>query len=218
MGIMVGNQNISNFSPYYQFDPQTIAQKGYVGFVGYQNSPYVQGTQANTANVAMGVPTVQQPAPIREAVPVYSAPQTAVNPTANIAGVVNPSITNINGTPYTAVGQNGAMVATDGSFKGINANGQSTWLGGTGYDWTGLGLNTAFGLFNAYQGYQMNKLAKAQFEDQRKLNHANYRMQAKAFNNNLRNQQSGRGYIGMNGSAKRALGAEYQSRKADDDY
>jgi len=214
MGIMTGNQNIPNFSPYYQFDPQTIAQKGYVGFMGYQNSPYVQGTQANMGNVAMGVPAVQQPVPIVEAKPVYSAPQTV----ANTAGVVNPATTNINGTPYTAVGQNGAMVATDGSFKGINANGQSTWLGGTGFDWAGLGLNTAFGLFNAYQGYQMNKLAKAQFEDQRKLNHANYRMQAKAFNNNLRNQQSGRGYIGMNGSAKRILGAEYQSRKADDDY
>lgn len=215
MGIMVGNQNIPNFSPYYQFDPQTIAQKGYVGFVGYQNSPYTQGTQANMANVAVGVPAVQQPAPIVEAKPVYSAPQSTVNPAAN---TVNPSTTNINGTPYTAVGKDGAMVATDGSFKGINANGQSTWLGGTGFNWAGLGLNTAFGLFNAYQGYQMNKLAKAQFEDQRKLNHANYRMQAKAFNNNLRNQQSGRGYIGMNGSAKRALGAEYQSRKADDDY
>ena len=215
MGIMSGNQNIPNFSPYYQFDPQTIAQKGYVGFVGYQNSPYTQGTQANMANVAMGVPAVQQPAPIVEAKPVYSAPQSTVNPAAN---TVNPSTTNINGTPYTAVGKDGAMVATDGSFKGINANGQSTWLGGTGFNWAGLGLNTAFGLFNAYQGYQMNKLAKAQFEDQRKLNHANYHMQAKAFNNNLRNQQSGRGYIGMNGSAKRALGAEYQSRKADDDY
>lgn len=215
MGIMTGNQNIPNFSPYYQFDPQSIAQKGYVGFVGYQNSPYVQGTQTNMANVAMGVPAVQQPAPIVEAKPVYSAPQSTVNPAAN---TVNPSTTNINGTPYTAVGDKGAMVATDGSFKGINANGQSTWLGGTGFDWAGLGLNTAFGLFNAYQGYQMNKLAKTQFEDQRKLNHANYRMQAKAFNNNLRNQQSGRGYIGMNGSAKRALGAEYQSRKADDDY
>lgn len=215
MGIMVGNQNIPNFSPYYQFDPQSIAQKGYVGFVGYQNSPYAQGTQANMANVAVGVPAVQQPAPIVEAKPVYSAPQSTVNPATN---TVNPATTNINGTPYTAVGQNGAMVATDGSFKGINANGQSTWLGGTGFDWAGLGLNTAFGLFNAYQGYQMNKLAKAQFEDQRKLNHANYRMQAKAFNNNLRNQQSGRGYIGMNGSTKRALGAEYQSRKADDDY
>ena len=215
MGIMTGNQNIPNFSPYYQFDPQSIAQKGYVGFVGYQNSPYTQGTQANMANVAVGVPAVQQPAPIVEAKPVYSAPQSTVNPAAN---TVNPSTTNINGTPYTAVGKDGAMVATDGSFKGINANGQSTWLGGTGFDWAGLGLNTAFGLFNAYQGYQMNKLAKAQFEDQRKLNHANYRMQAKAFNNNLRNQQSGRGYIGMTGSAKRALGAEYQSRKADDDY
>lgn len=216
MGIMTGNQNIPNFSPYYQFDPQTIAQKGYVGFVGYQNSPYTQGTQANMANIAVGVPAVQQPAPIVEAKPVYSASQSTVNPAAN---TVNPSTTtNINGTPYTAVGKDGAMVATDGSFKGINANGQSTWLGGTGFDWAGLGLNTAFGLFNAYQGYQMNKLAKAQFEDQRKLNHANYRMQAKAFNNNLRNQQSGRGYIGMNGSAKRALGAEYQSRKADDDY
>lgn len=102
--------------------------------------------------------------------------------------------------------------------KGMNSEGQTTWGGATGFQWAGAGIQTAFGLFNAYQAYQANKLAKAQFEDQKRLNHANYQMQAKAYNNNLRNQQSGRGYIGMSGSAKRALGAEYKTRAAAEDY
>lgn len=176
-------------------------------------------------------PYVNPPAPVQVAQPAPVTPnvQTVQNPTvtaptANM-GATQPYVpagttATINGTQMTALG-NGAWTQTNGNGwfdKGINANGQAIYGGATGYEWGSLGLNTAFGLFNAYQGYQAQKLAKAQFQDQRNLNHANYQMQAKAFNNNLRNQQSGRGYIGMSGSAKRALGAEYQTRKANDDY
>ena len=221
-------QNIIGYSPAYygNYDPN----KGYIPFVGKQPIYGQQSVTGTPVNVAQPVssPYTQPAAPIVEAQPAVSNVQpiqavqnTGIQATATsspyaAAGMV----TNINGTQMTSLG-NGAWTQTNGNGwfdKGINTDGQTTFGGATGYQWGSLGLNTAFGLFNAYQGYKAQKLAQQQFEDQKRLNHANYRMQAKAFNNNLRNQQSGRGYIGMTGSAKRALGAEYQSRKADDDY
>lgn len=198
------NQDGLNFLSSKGFDTNML------GDTGFQQYAYNQGMLGSTQSGGLNV--LQSPEAFKTA---YAQYQAGLN-----NGTINPQgIGNTNPlSGYQAVGNNGAMINTQNPNWGINADGQRTFLGGTGYQWAGVGLNTAFGLFNAYQGYQANKLAKAQFEDQRKLNHANYRMQAKAFNNNLRNQQSGRGYIGMAGSAKRALGAEYQTRKADDDY
>lgn len=207
--------------PYYgAYDPQ----KGYIPFVGRQP---IYGQQP-VAGLAVGNPQVNTVAPVTEAQPAYVNPNmqpNAVNQTVNqVANPVSPyatagSVQNIQGTDMVSLG-NGAWTSRDGGWfsKGINADGQTTYGGATGFQWAGAGINTALGLFNAYQSYQASKLAKAQFEDQRALNHANYRMNAKAFNNNLRNQQSGRGYIGMSGSAKRALGEEYNKRKAQEDY
>lgn len=220
---------IIGYSPAYygNYDPN----KGYIPFVGkqpiYGQQP-VAGTPVNTVQPVQS-PYTQPAAPIVEAQvaasnvkPVQPVQTTAVQPAqvTNSPYAAAGTVTNINGTQMTSLG-NGAWTQTNGNGwfdKGINTNGQTTFGGATGYEWGSLGLNTAFGLFNAYQGYKAQKLAQQQFEDQKRLNHANYRMQAKAFNNNVRNQQSGRGYIGMSGSAKRALGAEYQTRKAEDDY
>ena len=66
--------------------------------------------------------------------------------------------------------------------------------------------------------HKQTKLAQQAFEEQKALQRANYKMQAKSFNNSLRNQQSGRGFVGMSGSAKRTLGREYDARKAEETY
>lgn len=88
----------------------------------------------------------------------------------------------------------------------------------TAMDWGNFAFGAATSLYNMYNSNRQYKMAKAQMEDMQRMNHANYQMQAKAYNNNLRNQQSGRSFNGMSGSAKATLGREYNTRKAKDDY
>lgn len=111
----------------------------------------------------------------------------------------------------------------NGSSNGMFGWGQdqygNTTLGGaTGFQWASAGLGAANALYGMYMGNKQMKLAKENFEEQKRLSHANYQMQAKAYNNNLRNQQSGRSFSGMSGSAQRTLGSEYRTRRAKDDY
>lgn len=197
------NQDGLKFLGSKGFDTNMLADKG------FQQYAYNQGMLGTTQSGGLNV--LQSPETFQNAYSQYQAGLN--NGTINAQGLSNNSLAG-----YQPIGDKGAMINTQNSNWGINADGQKTFLGGTGYQWAGVGLNTAFGLFNAYQSYQSQKLAREQFEDQKRLNHANYRMQASAFNNNLRNQQSGRGYIGMSGTAKRTLGAEYQTRKAENDY
>lgn len=101
---------------------------------------------------------------------------------------------------------------------GKDANGNTTFAGGTGLQWLGGAAQLGMGLWGAYQQNKQLKLAQQAFEEQRALQRANFKMQAKSYNNSLRNQQSGRGYVGMSGSAVRTLGRDYDSRKADETY
>lgn len=107
-----------------------------------------------------------------------------------------------------------------GLFGGTGTDqfGNKTFAGGTGLQWAGFGANLGLGLWGAYQQHKQTKLAQQAFEEQKALQRANYKMQAKSFNNSLRNQQSGRGFVGMSGSAKRTLGREYDARKAEETY
>ena len=102
--------------------------------------------------------------------------------------------------------------------KGIDKNGNTTWGGGTGLQWLGFGAQMGMGLWGAYQQHKQLKLAQQAFEEQKALQRANFKMQAKSYNNSLRNQQSGRGYVGMSADAVRTLGQEYNNRKADETY
>lgn len=111
--------------------------------------------------------------------------------------------------------------STNGSLfggTGTDQFGNNTFMGGTGLQWAGFGANLGLGLWGAYQQHKQTKLAQQAFEEQKALQRANYKMQAKSFNNSLRNQQSGRGFVGMSGSAKRTLGREYNARKAEETY
>lgn len=97
-------------------------------------------------------------------------------------------------------------------------NGNILRGGATGFQWAGAGLGALNSLYGMYQGNKQLKLAKDNFEEQKALSRANYTNTARAYNNNLRNQQSGRGYGGMSGAAKRTLGEEYERRKAAETY
>jgi len=101
---------------------------------------------------------------------------------------------------------------------GEDQYGNTTLGGATGFQWVGAGLGAMQALYGMYQGHKQMKMAKEAFDEQKRLSHANYQMQAKAYNNNLRNQQSGRSFSGMSGAAQRTLGSEYRTRKAKDDY
>lgn len=101
---------------------------------------------------------------------------------------------------------------------GEDKYGNTTLGGATGFQWAGAGLGALQALYGMYQGNKQMKMTKEAFDEQKRLSHANYQMQAKAYNNNLRNQQSGRSFSGMSGAAKRTLGSEYRTRRAKDDY
>lgn len=108
---------------------------------------------------------------------------------------------------------------SEGLFNtGTDKYGNKTFGGGTALQWGALGLQTAAGLYGMYNAHKSMKLAKQNFEEQKALNRANYKMQARSFNNSLRNQQSGRGFVGMSGAAMRQLGREYDARKASETY
>lgn len=207
----------NNFTPY---QPNMVQQFGLPSYgyqpssgmvrLGWNNSPsssvYTQPTNSGLDWLIGGNSsgtTIQTPAPVVEAQPAV------VNPA--------PSLQN-NNTPYNL--QNAGARTSDGSLFGWgkNEHGQTVFGGATGAQWAGLGLQTAFSAFNAYQSYKAQKLAREQWEDQKRLNHANYQNQAKAYNNSMRNQMSGRGYIGMTSQAKETLGREYNTRKAKEDY
>ena len=102
--------------------------------------------------------------------------------------------------------------------EGTDRYGNTTYGGATALQWGQMGLGALTGLYGMYQGNKQLKLSQQNFEEQKALNRANYKNQARAFNNTLRNQQSGRGYIGMSGAAKRSLGQEYNARKAEETY
>lgn len=106
----------------------------------------------------------------------------------------------------------------NGLKNGTDQFGNKTFAGGTGLQLAGFGANLGLGLWGAYQQHKQTKLAQQAFEEQKALQRANYKMQAKSFNNSLRNQQSGRGFVGMSGSAKHTLGREYDARKAEETY
>lgn len=129
------------------------------------------------------------------------------------------SMNDINNVTKQYMARQGNAGSNNGlGLFGTDQNGNKTFMGGTGLNWAGFGLQAGLGLYGAYQQNKQLGLAKQAFEEQRALQRANYKMQAKSYNNSLRNQQSGRGYVGMSGASKRTLGQEYNSRKAEETY
>lgn len=206
----------NTFTPYQS---SLIQQWGLPSY-GYQpnsgmvrlgwNSPY---TNISNNNIGTGLTTSN--VPVIDAQPVWANNNIQTSNIGQQGTLINDS--NIHPAYNPATADRGTSSGNLFGY-GVNKEGQTVWGGATGSQWAGLGLQTAFSAFNAYQSYKAQKLAKEQWEDQKRLNHANYQNQAKAYNNSMRNQMSGRGYIGMTSQAKQTLGKEYNTRKAKEDY
>lgn len=171
---------------------------GYSGLYGYNrfmnDSPYI--------------PMESPPVPIAEPTPVVAPVNTGIASSYEPLGLGQPTAgLDINSPAYKA-GYNSV-------FDNRNSN---TW---TGSDWakiagTGVQLLGSLGsLWLQNKGY---KLAKQQMADQTALNRANYRMQAKAWNNSQRDIASGRGLAVMSSSQKSALGRQARGRLVEESY
>lgn len=80
------------------------------------------------------------------------------------------------------------------------------------------GIGVLSGLFNAYQSYKQTKEASKALQEQNRLNRANFRNTAKAYNSNLRNQISGSGLSVMDSASLAKLGNSYRSQLVKEDY
>lgn len=135
---------------------------------------------------------------------LYSSPQT---------------INTINGI----LGNNASTGAQTQQLNALASNMQNQALadqqsGMSAFDWGKLGL----GALQMGIGYRMGQkqlnMAKDQFNEQRALNRSNFRNQARQINSSYRDQMSGRGFVGMSNSSRRALGRTYNRRKLDEEY
>lgn len=98
------------------------------------------------------------------------------------------------------------------------SNNTGTW---TASDWSkiaGTGVQLLGSLGSLWMQNKGYKLAKQQMADQTALNRANYRMQAKAWNNSQRDIASGRGLAVMSSSQKSALGRQARGRLVEESY
>ena len=120
-----------------------------------------------------------------------------LNPGARYGDVVNDSIT---------------------PNSGLNRKPTNTW---TGADWANIasaGVQLVGSLGNLWMQNKGYKLAKQQIADQTALNRANYKMQAKAWNNSQKDIASGRGLAVMSSSQKSALGRQARDRLIEETY
>lgn len=108
---------------------------------------------------------------------------------------------------------------TSAGLGGVGQNNRNaTW---TGSDWANLataGVQLMGSLGSLWMQNKGYKLAKQQMADQTALNRANYRMQAKAWNNSQRDIASGRGLAVMSSSQKSALGRQARGRLVEESY
>lgn len=80
------------------------------------------------------------------------------------------------------------------------------------------GVGVLSGLLGAYQSYKQTKEASRALQEQNRLNRANFRNTAKAYNSNLRNHISGSGLSVMDSESLAKLGNAYRSQRVQEDY
>lgn len=115
---------------------------------------------------------------------------------------------------YTPIPQTNSVANVTGNTPRTN----STW---TGADWANLataGVQLMGSLGSLWMQNKGYKIAKQQMAEQSALNRANYRMQAKAWNNSQRDIASGRGLAVMSSSQKSALGRQAKGRLVEESY
>lgn len=206
------------------WDPYTNYLGGlWNGITG--NNPTALGNPASTVNVVS--PTVNGFTPVN---PTDIAPLLANNQYTSMlspqamADYMNANklnVANLNSSLSTADGakalsglvQNqSAMTRPDAwSFEG--AFGNKNYAG-----WAGTAIQGLSALGNLYLGHKGLEQNKKAINENIALQRANYRNQAKAMNNQYRDQMSGRGYNGQSADSARALGRTYDSRKVSETY
>lgn len=189
------------------------------------NNPTALGNPASTVNVVS--PTVNGFTPVN---PADIAPLLANNQYTSMlspqamADYMNANkltVANLNSSLSTAEGakalsglvQNQSAMTRPGAWTMEGAFGNKNYAG-----WAGSAIQGLSALGNLYLGYQGLKQSKKALNEQIALQRANYRNQAKAMNNQYRDQMSGRGYNGMSSSAMSALGRQYDNRKVSETY
>ncbi len=175
---------------------------GYSGLYGYnrflKDSPYIN-LESPPVPIADVAPTVT---------PTVSPVNTPVVPSYEPLGLSQPSVDNLTTSPAFKAGY-------DSVLGNRNSN---TW---TASDWSkiaGTGVQLLGSLGSLWMQNKGYKLAKQQMADQTALNRANYRMQAKAWNNSQRDIASGRGLAVMSSSQKSALGRQARGRLVEESY
>lgn len=122
--------------------------------------------------------------------------------------------------------QNNAATLNTQNLETINAQMNNALTSQANNAWTKsdilggvqAGIGAVVGLGNLWSGYQQTKLMKANFEEQKALNQANFTNQAKQINNAYRDQASGRGTTVMSDSARRSLGDNARKRFVRESY
>ena len=122
--------------------------------------------------------------------------------------------------------QNNAATLNTQNLETLNAQMNSALSSQANNAWTNsdilggvqAGIGAVVGLGNLWSGYQQTKLMKANFEEQKALNRANFTNQAKQINNAYRDQASGRGTTVMSDSARHSLGDNARKRFVRESY
>ena len=122
--------------------------------------------------------------------------------------------------------QNNAATLNTQNLETLNAQMNSALSSQANNAWTKsdilggvqAGIGAIVGLGNLWSGYQQTKLMKANFEEQKALNRANFTNQAKQINNAYRDQASGRGTTVMSDSARQSLGDNARKRFVSESY
>ena len=122
--------------------------------------------------------------------------------------------------------QNNAATLNTQNLETLNAQMNSALSSQANNAWTNsdilggvqAGIGAVVGLGNLWSGYQQTKLMKANFEEQKALNRANFTNQAKQINNAYRDQASGRGTTVMSDSARQSLGDNARKRFVSESY
>lgn len=189
------------------------------------NNPTALGNPANTIGVASPVVNGFTPVNPTDIAPILANNQytSMLSPQA-MADYMNANkftMANLNNSLSTADGakalsglvQNQSSMARPDAWSFEGAFGNKNYAG-----WAGTTIQGLSALGNLYLGYKGLNQNEKKINEDIALQRANYRNQAKAINNQYRDQMSGRGYNGQSAESARALGRTYDNRKVSETY
>ena len=177
------------------------------------SNPFQQqllGNQRNANN--FGYPSLGQPFIGSNGID-YS--QTPVNLDSVLQGIT-PTFTPL-ASDYVPLNANLPAVSNNSIFSSFQ-NAPWKWTPQNVLGAAQAGVGVLSGLLGAYQSYKQTKEASKALQEQNRLNRANFRNTAKAYNSNLRNQVSGSGLSVNDSASLEKLGSIYRSQRVQEDY